>query len=365
MAEKILKGIIFPGLEDTYIVPEVDDTLSVPGASADAKVVGEALSGKQPIGNYVKSINGNTPDENGNVTIQVYSGGTGDGSSGGSVEQVQSDWSVTDVNDPAYIKNKPFGEGAPTITEIFPATEIEFTFDDSLGGYVFMVPEDYIDPTFLDGWNSDWETIRVVWDGDVYDCPLKTFQGFKCIGDTQVLKTGLPSENGEPFVLGVGDLTGSGTRMLMAMSIYENPPADLTEEATVVHSVSLSIVKTNIIKIPEKYLPDNLGTGSGDSSGPSLPEIDSSGTDAGKVLTVGNDGSMTWSTPEVELPAVSTEDNGKVLEVVGGTWSVKAPSASTGVGLPTVSQSDNGKFLRVVNGVWAAVELPSAEEASF
>ena len=45
MAEKILKGINFPGLEDTYIIPEVDDTLSKLGSPADAKVVGDEISG--------------------------------------------------------------------------------------------------------------------------------------------------------------------------------------------------------------------------------------------------------------------------------------------------------------------------------
>ena len=54
MAEKILKGINFPGLEDTYLIPEVDSTLSKSGQAADAKIVGEALAGKQPIGNYIQ-----------------------------------------------------------------------------------------------------------------------------------------------------------------------------------------------------------------------------------------------------------------------------------------------------------------------
>jgi hypothetical protein len=48
MAEKLLKGINFPGLEDTYIIPQVDDTLTVSGASADAKVVGDSLNGMIP-----------------------------------------------------------------------------------------------------------------------------------------------------------------------------------------------------------------------------------------------------------------------------------------------------------------------------
>ena len=43
MANKPFIGIKFPGLEDTYIAPQVDDTLAVTGAAADAKTVGDAL----------------------------------------------------------------------------------------------------------------------------------------------------------------------------------------------------------------------------------------------------------------------------------------------------------------------------------
>lgn len=44
MANKPLKSIKFPGLNDTYTVPEVDDTLAITGAAADAKKVGDEIS---------------------------------------------------------------------------------------------------------------------------------------------------------------------------------------------------------------------------------------------------------------------------------------------------------------------------------
>jgi hypothetical protein len=49
MAEKILRGINFPGLEDTYMVMSaVDTTLTAVDVPADAKAVGDALAGMVP-----------------------------------------------------------------------------------------------------------------------------------------------------------------------------------------------------------------------------------------------------------------------------------------------------------------------------
>ena len=48
MANKPLKSIKFPGLADTYTVPQVDETLTVEGAAADAKTVGDAIDAIEP-----------------------------------------------------------------------------------------------------------------------------------------------------------------------------------------------------------------------------------------------------------------------------------------------------------------------------
>lgn len=44
MANKNLKSIKFPGLTDTYVVPQVDTTLTQTGRPADAKATGDAIS---------------------------------------------------------------------------------------------------------------------------------------------------------------------------------------------------------------------------------------------------------------------------------------------------------------------------------
>lgn len=44
MANKPLKSIQFPGLDDTYTVPQVDSTLAVSGAAADAKKTGDEIA---------------------------------------------------------------------------------------------------------------------------------------------------------------------------------------------------------------------------------------------------------------------------------------------------------------------------------
>jgi len=53
MATIPLKSIKFPGLPDTYVIPDPDETLSVAGAAADAKVVGGALDTKADKGGTI------------------------------------------------------------------------------------------------------------------------------------------------------------------------------------------------------------------------------------------------------------------------------------------------------------------------
>ena len=44
MANKPLKSVQFPGLDDTYTIPQVDTTLAVTGAAADSKKVGDEIT---------------------------------------------------------------------------------------------------------------------------------------------------------------------------------------------------------------------------------------------------------------------------------------------------------------------------------
>ena len=54
----------------------------------------------------------------------------------------------------------------------------------------------------------------------------------------------------------------------------------------------------------------------------------------------------------IELPAVTASNNGQVLMVVNGKWTV----ASIPSQLPAVTADNNGAVLKVTNGAWAIGE---------
>lgn len=57
MANKNLKSIKFPGLSDTYVVPQVDSTLTQTGRPADAKKTGDEITAlKEDLSNLGLSV---------------------------------------------------------------------------------------------------------------------------------------------------------------------------------------------------------------------------------------------------------------------------------------------------------------------
>ena len=50
----------------------------------------------------------------------------------------------------------------------------------------------------------------------------------------------------------------------------------------------------------------------------------------------------------IELPTVTTSNNGQVLTVLSGKWA----AADVPSELPTVSATDNGSVLKVIDGSW-------------
>ena len=147
--------------------------------------------------------------------------------------------------DPKFIPIPYFGEDNIKITEIFPYLDFESENDGQkyygLMGYTTAEQQAL--------WDDNWETAVVVWDGVEYTCKPGLVDGVKYIGNIDVSNgTG---DNGMPFGFTIATIP-AGVMLDVPVYVYIiNSYRDTTNTA---HSISVSIVQSDIVLIDPKYI---------------------------------------------------------------------------------------------------------------
>ena len=153
---------------------------------------------------------------------------------------VQSDWSVNDENDSAYIKNRThWVEITPTVfidNEVLAFSAQSETLYAHFGSvsYTFAIDAIY----------------QVVWDETTYECTCFEYQGIPALGNTNIV--GLANDNAtEPFLM----YTANGTLVMATNSTDTSHTLTLFGDVTTYHTID------------KNYLPKLIGqSGTGANS---------------------------------------------------------------------------------------------------
>ena len=142
--------------------------------------------------------------------------------------KVQPDLSVNDENDPRYVKGRTHYVGDPVETELIPEQTVAFEVFDVIGQAASPVA---IEPV-------EGQSYTVNFDGVTYQCVCKMLNGaYLYIGSPTAF--GL-EDTGEPFIY-----------------LYDNgQSAWVAYNADTEHVLSMTTIATEIVKIPDKFLPD-------------------------------------------------------------------------------------------------------------
>ena len=135
--------------------------------------------------------------------------------------------------DPKYIRDMYYAAD-PVETVFVEESTVSFA-DKGNGLYGAQVKSTFV-PTV-------GETYKVSWDGTVYECTCADYSGEIFIGNTSILGEG--SDTGEPFIIVV--FNGKGIQIA-------------TTNTSTSHTFSISGFVQEVVKIDEKYLPENLAT---------------------------------------------------------------------------------------------------------
>ena len=145
----------------------------------------------------------------------------------------QSDWNQNDDTQLDYVKNRPFYTGDLVETVLVEERTVSFEKDPERDLY-----SGEFKPTFS---ATVGETYKVSWDGATYECTCID-DGFPSIGNLSIVGGG--SDTGEPFLLRVvQDLVGQDLVRI------------ITADTASSHTISISIIAEEVVKINPKYLP--------------------------------------------------------------------------------------------------------------
>ena len=146
----------------------------------------------------------------------------------------RGDWNQNDPSADDYIKNRPFYVGEPVETVLLEESTVSFN-DAGKGVY---------GTEFRSSFEATaGETYKVFWDGTVYECTCVGIDELYSIGNCSIL--GYGSDTSEPFCMIIRN--GKGIKIL-------------TTDTSASHTFSISGCVQEVVKINEKYLPQNLAT---------------------------------------------------------------------------------------------------------
>lgn len=222
----------------------------------------------------------------------------------------QTDWDIADESNPAAIKNKPFGM-VEQMVDIVPEAEHSFYRPSETTTDIIS----HITPNFNDN------QAYCVWFNDIYLGTAKSGEAIEIPNGQFYFSPGVMVIKGGNYLEGKYKVRIVEKQVIAKKldsqwlniqdDIYGGDKTDpVSGNAVIVATSNLGMALSSLqVWIDNQVMP---------AIGPIPAEADN-----GKVLTIKN-ATPIWENSTNSLPTITTDDNGKLLQVVDGAWAAVA-----------------------------------------